>query len=416
MYAPPTVAALPGTGLDLAGVTRLVLDAAVPAFADSAGVFVLEHLLSGGVQAVPPPAGPVIARRLGTRFPPATGQGATEALPAGEVLAFAVGSPCVRCVDNTTPVIFEEPDGATLERIRPGARTVLARYTSFLAAPTVVRGVVTGFLVLARQAGAPPFNGGDVQAAADLAVHAGTGIDDALALARHDLGAAQAPPGSAAIRLELSGLQVAAQCLPSAGCQSGGDWYDVIPLPAGRTGLIIGDVMGHGTEASAAMAQLRTVAHALADLDLPPSEVLRQLNHTTLALPDGTLATCAYAVIDPVGQSCTLGTAGHPPPVLVLRDGTTRVPDLPCGQSLGVGDAGYGQARIRLQPGTVLALYTDGLVETRARPFEDGIRAVRSVLSAGCSDLSAVCDELISTLAEPREDDVTVVLARTVPQ
>ena len=130
----------------------------------------------------------------------------------------------------------------------------------------------------------------------------------------------------------------AARCLPAAGQIVGGDWYDLVTLPAGRSGVIVGDVMGHGPEAAAVMAQLRAAAHALAQLDLEPAELLGHLDQVTTTLGRPMLATCVYAVIDPASQSCTLSAAGHLPPVLAMPDGTTRVPDLPAGQSLGLGE------------------------------------------------------------------------------
>jgi serine phosphatase RsbU (regulator of sigma subunit) len=119
-----------------------------------------------------------------------------------------------------------------------------------------------------------------------------------------------------------------------------------------------------------------------------------------------------YAVIDPGRQSCVIATAGHLPPVLAMPDGTARVLGLSGGQSLGVGPASYGQACVKLAPGTIVALYTDGLVETRTRPFDQGIRALRSALTRQHQHLDATCEHLITSLAEHREDDVTIVLAR----
>lgn len=113
--------------------------------------------------------------------------------------------------------------------------------------------------------------------------------------------------------------------------------------------------MGHGPGAAAVMAQLRAAAHALADLDLAPADLLKGLNRVTTTLQRITLATCAYAIIDPGSHTCTLAGAGHLPPILALPDGTTRVPELPPGQSLGIGTASYGQARIKLPPGAILA-------------------------------------------------------------
>ncbi|MGH3285176.1 MAG: PP2C family protein-serine/threonine phosphatase, partial [Streptosporangiaceae bacterium] len=208
-------------------------------------------------------------------------------------------------------------------------------------------------------------------------------------------------------------LEVTARCLPAAGQIVGGDWYDLVTLPAGRSGVIVGDVMGHGPEAAAVMAQLRAAAHALAQLDLEPAELLGHLDQVTTTLGRPMLATCVYAVIDPASQSCTLSAAGHLPPVLAMPDGTTRVPDLPAGQSLGLGSGVYGQARIKFPPGAIIALYTDGLVETRTRSFDQGILALCAVLPCGPCQLETACDRLISSLAERFEDDVTVVLVRS---
>jgi serine phosphatase RsbU (regulator of sigma subunit) len=142
---------------------------------------------------------------------------------------------------------------------------------------------------------------------------------------------------------------------------------------------------------------------------------MRQLNRTALALPQDTLATCAYAVIDPARRSCAIATAGHLPPVLAMPDGTTRILSMPGGQSLGVTPASYGQAQVRLRPGTILALYTDGLVETRTRPFDQGILALQTALAHPRPDLDATCAELATSLGETREDDITIVLARIRP-
>jgi serine phosphatase RsbU (regulator of sigma subunit) len=397
------------TGTEVFDIARVALDAVVPALADAASVFVTEQFLRSG------PAGPdeatgVPARRLGTRFAQHV---APEAFPPEETIVFAVGSPYVRCMRSDAPVIFPQPDGQTLQRSRPDARDAFSRFASFLAVPIVAGDAAAGFLALARAAGGPAFADSDAAAAGYLAAHAGTGIANSTALSRLRTIAAALQRGLlAADPPEPEQLEVAARCLPVAGQIIGGDWYDVIPLSDGRTGIVVGDVMGHGPEAAAVMAQLRAAAHALAQLDLPPGDLLRQLNRTTTTLRGVTLATCVYAVFDSGDRSCTLAAAGHLPAVLVLPDGTTQAPDLPVGPSLGLGLDSYEQARVTLPPGAVIALYTDGLVETRIRSFEDGILALRSGLARARGPLAATCDTLITALAPRAEDDVTLVLAR----
>lgn len=393
--------------LDLAEITGLALDATVPDFAEAASVYVLDRPFRTG------DAGEITARRLGSRLAHASQPMTEGALPAGEVIAFAADSPYARCIRDGKPVIFDEPDRQALDRIRLGCRGTLSDYTSFLAVPAFAGAEVRGFLSFARAARSVAFGDADAVMAMRLASVTGAGIAGALALAR-DRTLADTLQRSLLARTPQApaGLEVAARCLPASGQVIGGDWYDIIALPGGRTGLIIGDVMGHGPEAAAVMAQLRTAAHALAQLDLSPADLLGQLDRTTATLQRSVLATCVYGVIDPVEATCTLSAAGHLPPVLALTDGTTRVPDLPSGQSLGLGSGVYGEARIKLPAGTVIALYTDGLVETRTRPFDQGIVALCSVLMSWHDQLEAACDALIASLAERYEDDVTVVLAR----
>jgi hypothetical protein len=409
----------PDATADPARMASRVLDALVPAFADAAGMYVLEQLLSDGTPAGPAadagPAG-VVARRLATRSAVAARPALGAAFPSGEVVALAADSPSARCLRDGTPTIFTRPGRRTLQRMSPEGRTTVDRYTSFLAAPMITRGTAVGLLILARAPGAPSFRDADAPAAADLAGRAGA-VADSLALMRHQsvAEALRPPQPSATRRLPHGQLEVSGRCLPATGCDAGGDWYDIIPLPGRRTGLIVGDVMGHGPLAASVMIRLSAAAYALADLDLPPAEVIRQLNRTALALPQDTLVTCAYAVIDPARQSCAIAAAGHLPPVLAVPGGTTRVVGLPGGQSLGVAPARYGEARIRLRPGTILALYTDGLVETRTRTFDQGILALQAALSRPCPDLDAACAEIASLPGDGREDDITIVLARIPP-
>jgi hypothetical protein len=404
-----------GTAL-LGEIARTALDAAVPGFADSAVVFVLENLLRDGTPAASgrgrDSSGDLTARRILTRFP---GRGRERGLfPLGEAVALSVGSPYAQCVCDGKPVPFTWPDAQTLDQAGPGGRAVFSRYDSFLAVPmNSPGGAAAGLIALARAAGRPPFGDSDIDRIMRLAALAGTGIASTISLDRH-----QSVSGSLQRGL-LAGepprpdrLDVAGQCLPAHGHLVGGDWYDLIPLQGQRTGIIIGDVLGHGPGAAAVMAQLRAAARALAQLDPQPADLLRRMDRLTATLPGMQMATCVYAVIDPGWQSATLSTAGHLPPVLALPGRNARPLDIPGGQSLGIGPADYGQAYAKLPPGAILALYTDGLVETRTRSYDQGITTLQDELSRADGPLDATCDTIINALARHPEDDATLILAR----
>jgi len=400
------------SSLDLAGMASLVLDVTVPDFADAGAVFVLEHPLHAG-EFGGTGGGDVVARRLGTRLALVSQPVTQKAFPAGEMTAFAADSPYARCVRGGEPVFFARPDSQTLERTRPGGREIISRYACFLAVPATAGAEVAGFLTFARTAGSAAFNAADIAAAARLAAGTGTGIANALTLMRHRFIADTLQRSLlAAEPIAPQGLDVTARCLPAAGQIVGGDWYDLVTLPAGRSGIIVGDVMGHGPEAAAVMAQLRAAAHALAQLDLEPAELLGHLDQVTVTLgrpcwpPACMRSSTRPASPAPCRQQATCRPCW---PCQTARPGSRTCP---AGQSLGLGSAVYGQARIKFPPGAIIALYTDGLVETRTRSFDQGIRALRSVLPCGSCQLDAVCDRLISALAERFEDDVTVVLVR----
>ena len=132
----------------------------------------------------------------------------------------------------------------------------------------------------------------------------------------------------------------------------GGDWHDIVTLPGGRAALIVGDAMGHGPEAAAVMVQLRTAAHTLAELDLPPGEVLRKLDRMAASLPGAPFATCVAAVIDTARGSCVIAAAGHPPPAVAGPDGAARMLDLPAGLPLGLGAGSVETTEVSLPAGS----------------------------------------------------------------
>ncbi len=210
-------------------------------------------------------------------------------------------------------------------------------------------------------------------------------------------------------------LEVCARYVPGVeGTEVGGDWYDVIPLAAGRVGLVVGDVMGRGVRAAAVMGQLRTAVRAYSRLDLPPAELLGLLDGLVAELPDEQIVTCAYAVYDPASRIMTLANAGHVPPIVVCPDVPTRTVSERVGPPLGVGLGVYAELQLRLEPGALLALYSDGLVESRGYDIDKGIATLVDVLSEQAEDMEAHGTAVLDRMgrAEGHDDDVALLLVR----
>ncbi|MER8118113.1 amino acid permease [Streptomyces sp. NPDC094031] len=230
--------------------------------------------------------------------------------------------------------------------------------------------------------------------------------------------------------------ETASRYLPADnGSGVGGDWYDVIPLSGTRVGLVVGDVLGHGLPAAATMGRLRTGLRVLARLDLAPDEVLTRLDDLAeqtaqerapapsdaAAVPDHApppvdeaMVTCLYAVYDPVSGWCSMARAGGPPPVLVAGDtGVARSLDVPPGPPLGVGGLPYQSTELRLAPGSVLALFTSGLLQAAERQ-DAGLRRLADSLTGPRGSLTELCEQTVSTmLTGAVDEDATLLLART---
>lgn len=192
----------------------------------------------------------------------------------------------------------------------------------------------------------------------------------------------------------------------------GGDWYDVIELGAGRVGLVIGDVMGRGIQAAAVMGQLRTAVRAYSRLDLDPAELMGQLDGLVAEQDDSQIVTCVYAVYDPSQATLHIVNAGHVPPLLVLPDGSTQSLSCSVGPPLGAGTGVYDATSLAVEPGSLLALYTDGLVESRTEDIDVGIDRLADVLAAPWPGLSERCEGVLDTLgrATGSGDDVALLL------
>ncbi|MGW1510006.1 SpoIIE family protein phosphatase [Streptomyces sp. NPDC002394] len=212
------------------------------------------------------------------------------------------------------------------------------------------------------------------------------------------------------------GVETVGRYLPGTqGMDVGGDWYDVIETDRGRLALVIGDVQGHGVAAAATMGQLRSAVRAFALGGHRPQDVMRGTNRLLIDLDPGQFASCCYVLLDPETGEARAVRAGHPQPLVRMPDGTTRQVDLAGGMVLGVdARASYPLTRLRLEPGAVLALFTDGLVERPGRDIDEGIgRLSHAFAATGSLPLAETADRLIreARAATSRPDDIALLLA-----
>ncbi|MER5409663.1 SpoIIE family protein phosphatase [Streptomyces sp. NPDC002769] len=219
----------------------------------------------------------------------------------------------------------------------------------------------------------------------------------------------------------LPACTAAARYLPAGqGMDVGGDWYDVIPLSGGQVALVVGDVMGHGLPEAATMGRLRTAVHTLADLELPPDEIMSRLNDIVGGMGEGSYVTCLYALYDSTTQICSIARAGHPPPALVHPDGTVLFPELATDPPLGAAEPPFETVELPVPEGSLLVLYTDGLVESAKRDIDEGMadlaELLRTVRRNGIdTDLDQLCDILTAGLLPAEHqaaDDAAVLVAR----
>ncbi|MFD4225734.1 SpoIIE family protein phosphatase [Streptomyces sp. NPDC058545] len=436
-----------GNSLDLETTARELLDVAVPGFCDLASVDLYQGLLTGdeappgrwGSLRQEPVGGSAELRRVGfasavsDAVPDGTAtHGDTDPPALGAVHRYPFNSPCAKALRTGRVKNVPGDDRGFVQ--------------STLAVPMVAHDTVVGLVQFSRTKGSEPFGERDRALATELAARAAVCIDNARLYRReHEraliLQRSLLPPGDP----EAAGLDIACRYLPgNAATEVGGDWFDVIELPGHRTALVVGDVMGRGLRAAVAMGELRTAVRTLALLDLEPAEVLSALDEVArgLGTPGGStasdgvgggaqwpsrashksrdadlsevyLATCVYAVYDSVTRRCTFANAGHLPPVVVEPGEPALLLDVPPGMPLGVGGEPFEEVEVELKEGALLALYTDGLVESRDHPLDEGLQALRDALVEPALQLEDVCDHVLSTLdTRHGEDDIALLMAR----
>jgi len=210
----------------------------------------------------------------------------------------------------------------------------------------------------------------------------------------------------------IPGGQLAARYVPGQGVV-GGDWYDVFVLPSGESCVVIGDVAGSGLQAAVVMGRMRSALRAYALDTVDPGEVLDRLDRKMQHFEPGAMATVAYAVFDPKLDRAHIASAGHLPPVVAAAGQAGALADVTGGLMIGVdASARRPVTTIKVLPGTLLCFYTDGLVERRAFPIDEGLDRLCRAVTAEPPD--AACASVTAALvgAEPAHDDIALLMFR----
>ncbi|TQJ47392.1 SpoIIE family protein phosphatase [Streptomyces sp. SLBN-115] len=426
-----------GTTLDVMRTAQELADFAVPGFADFVIVDLLEPVLSTEghgawlTDAGPAPARPVM-RRAGMC---SVREGCPEAVARiGDRVDFLPPPHDANLLIDGEPILIPVLDPCDeLWTTEQPERAVSIRefgLHSLISVPMRARNTALGLATFVRSLNPVSFRSDDVLLARELVARAALCVDNARRYTREH---------TAAVTLQRSllphalaggtALELASSYLPADPTDGvGGDWFDVIPLSGARVGLVVGDVVGHGIAAAATMGRLRTAVQTLADMEMPPDELLAHLDDLVLRLSgertDDTGAqqgataflgaTCLYAVYDPVTRRCRMARAGHPPPVVVAPDGRVSFPEPPAGPPLGLGGMAFEATEIELAENSLIGLYTDGLVEGPDRDIEQGMSRLGEVLARSDADLATLCTSAVRQLVPvPQPDDIALLLART---
>ncbi|MFD8421622.1 SpoIIE family protein phosphatase [Streptomyces sp. NPDC059466] len=422
-----------GSTLDVMRTGQELADLAVPLFADGVAVDLEQSVPFGdGV--------PVRIGSIGERLPvlrraglASIHQGAPESpwvcgertlvppsSPFAEVLR--TGRSCLEPKVDTTPGGWIDESPALAQRIRDHGMH------SVMVVPIRARRVLLGMAVFVRTENPLPFQETDLLLAEELVSRAATSLDKARRYRREHTAALALQRNLRPHRLRGgAAVEAASRYLPADIDRGvGGDWFDVIPLSGARVALVVGDVVGHGINAAATMGRLRTAVHTLADMEVPPDELLAGLDDTVQRLAEADAdapdwnpavvgATCLYAVYDPATRRCTMAAAGHPPPAIIDPRGGVTFPDLPTGTPLGIGlGAHFESVELELPEGTLLALYTDGMIETREDDIEEGMHRLGAALAQPGLSLEELCTRAMAPVEDQVAcDDASLLLVRT---
>jgi serine phosphatase RsbU (regulator of sigma subunit)/anti-sigma regulatory factor (Ser/Thr protein kinase) len=322
-------------------------------------------------------------------------------------------SPGTRALRRRTSTFYETADELRAEFANPG---MVAGHESYLFMPLIAGRRANALLVLSW-AEAYPLAQDERRFVEALAGQAAQALDRATHYETEQTIAETLQRSVLPVSLpRVEGIQLAARYLPgTAELDVGGDWFDALSLPDGRLGLVVGDVVGKGVAAAATMAQLRNAMRAFSLDRMKPSSTIARLNRLAEAVVETAFATIVYVVVDPAARVARITSAGHPPPLVLYPDGTVTLVEGGRGLPLGAGpDTKYRQAVVELPVGTVLLLYTDGLIERRGRPIDDGLDELKRAASEGPSEPEELVEHILERLVgdEERGDDIALLAVR----
>ncbi|MEU1088855.1 SpoIIE family protein phosphatase [Streptomyces sp. NPDC005576] len=406
-----------GTTLDMDTTCRELAEFVVPALADFAAVEVFPPEIGHTVRQAP--RGVLRMRRAGFAAAAEYRAGAALFTHAGDYIDFAEDAVVSQCLAGGEPVVKDLGEGSEFGRAGATAELIAAYRASglrsALVVPLAARGTSLGVLSLVRSEHSPPFDDEDVLVAGELAGRAAVDLDHARRYAREHTIAREL---QASLLSEPRGahphVEVATRYLPAdRGAVVGGDWFDVVPLHDGRHLKAMGDVMGHGVDAAVAMSHYRSLLRLLAEEDLPPHRLLEQLDAMVQRSGLDRAATCLLAVVDRYAGTCEVASAGHLPPVFIdPGQPRSRVVPVNPGPPLGTGFGGYRTEVVPCGPGTVLFMYTDGLVERRGEDIDVSVRRLATLTMPESGDLEDLLDEAIDRFGEGADDDIAVLASR----
>ena len=410
-----------GGALDIDQLAREFVNIAVPHFSNQAGLLILESLVAGEELPADSPDGSQLLRRLAVAYD--DGDSSWDAVfPTGEILRYPPGTPYTECMATGKPVRLKMGSDqaariATSWLRRPVAH--LLANTSMLLLPLAARDVTLGFVVCTRKDSYRAFDAYDTEIGMEFASRAAIFIDNARRYSRERATAVTLQRSLLPTGLSKpSSVEVRHRYLPGSKLiEVGGDWYESIALPGARVALVVGDVAGHGVRAAVTMGRLRTAIHTLAMLELSPAETLQQLNELMgdLGAREPHFATCVYAVYDAVTGMLEVASAGHLPPLLVGPDGTNEFLSLTPAPPLGIGSGSVQSKFVPVTDGSLLVLYTDGLVENRTRDIDVGLRLLSEIFGPGAAarPLEDLCRAILAGVySDQQRDDIALLMAR----